>query len=295
MKNLRTFFNDRDEQAIGFLESAIKQIPGIGTLKFEPKISCEEIGENYLEMKDTNIIPSFSFLDPWGYKGLSLGLIEAFIKDWGCDCFFFFNYNRISMGLGNDKVTHHIDALFGEVRAKEVRRKLTEGRFTSEQRANIILENVIGALEDKAGNQKRYVLPFCFKNDSGSRISHYLIFVSKHFKGYDTMKTIMHRASTANTDEAYFSYCPADEVSPLLFGLFKPLESLKNRLTRTYSGQSYYLNKLYEKDSYKTPFIKKNYKDACLELEKEELVEIQRPKPTSPKNSVADNSQIRFV
>src|SRR5207248_10024637 len=41
---------------------------------------------------------TFLFVDPFGYKGLSLQLVNSVIKDWGCDCVFFFNYNRISMG-----------------------------------------------------------------------------------------------------------------------------------------------------------------------------------------------------
>ena len=60
------------------------------------------------------------FVDPWGYKGLSLRLINSVLKDWACECIFFFNYNRINMGLGNDAVKEHMDALFGEERAAEL-------------------------------------------------------------------------------------------------------------------------------------------------------------------------------
>ena len=65
-------------------------------------------------------MPTFFFVDPWGYKGLSLRLINSVLKDWGCDCVFFFNYNRINMGLGNDAVEKHMDALFGKERGELV-------------------------------------------------------------------------------------------------------------------------------------------------------------------------------
>ena len=45
------------------------------------------------------------------------------LKDWGCDCVFFFNYNRISMGLGNEVVEEHMDALFGKERAEKLRER----------------------------------------------------------------------------------------------------------------------------------------------------------------------------
>jgi three-Cys-motif partner protein len=45
------------------------------------------------------IIPTFAFIDPYGYKGLSLGLVHAVLKDWACECLFFLNYNRINAGI----------------------------------------------------------------------------------------------------------------------------------------------------------------------------------------------------
>ena len=72
-----------------------------------------------------NLVPTLLFVDPWGYKGLSLNLIDSVLKNWGCDCIFFFNYNRINMGLNNENVKEHMDALFGEQRANELRHKLS--------------------------------------------------------------------------------------------------------------------------------------------------------------------------
>jgi len=60
------------------------------------------------------MVPTFFFVDPWGYKGLSLQLVNAVLKDWGCDCLFFFNYNRTSMGLPNELVEEHMNAWSGE-------------------------------------------------------------------------------------------------------------------------------------------------------------------------------------
>ena len=78
-----------------------------------------EIVEKFKEM---SLIPAFFFVDPWGYKGLSLELINAVPKDWACECIFFFNYNRINMGLNNPMVKERIDALFGAERAHTLRR-----------------------------------------------------------------------------------------------------------------------------------------------------------------------------
>src|SRR5882724_764536 len=109
---LVTLFNDRDAANVGKLKSAIAALPGIETLKFPPEVTNEIVGEE-IEKKFAAIrlVPTFFFVDPWGYKGLSLGLIKAVLQNWGCDCIFFFNYNRVNMGLNNSAVREHMDAL----------------------------------------------------------------------------------------------------------------------------------------------------------------------------------------
>ena len=69
------------------------------------------------------LVPTLFFVDPWGYKGLSLGLIIRF-KKLGMRLYFLLNYNQINMGLNNDFVRNHMDALFGKQRADQLRQKL---------------------------------------------------------------------------------------------------------------------------------------------------------------------------
>src|ERR1700721_1053611 len=96
------------------------------------------------------MVPSLFFVDPWGYKGLSLGLINSVVKNWGCDCVFFFNYNRINMGLNNEAVEPHIDGVFGKERAKVLREKLVG--MPSERREAAIIEALTAALKELGAN-----------------------------------------------------------------------------------------------------------------------------------------------
>ena len=59
---------------------------------------------------------------------------------------------------------------------------------TPDMREAMILEEVAKEIKSLGG---KYVLPFTFKNASGKRTSHKLVFVSKNFKGYEIMKDIM--------------------------------------------------------------------------------------------------------
>lgn len=102
---LVTMFNDKDEDNTSTLKAEIEKITGIDKLKFEPDIYTSEVGEEIVNMfEGLNLVPTLFFVDPWGYKGLSLRLINSVLKDWACECIFFFNYTRINMGLSNAAV-----------------------------------------------------------------------------------------------------------------------------------------------------------------------------------------------
>lgn len=184
---LVTVFNDKDDNNAKGLQTAIESLPGIDKLKFRPEVWNKEVGTEMVKVfSSMKLVPTLFFVDPWGYKGLSLQLVNSVLKDWGCDCIFFFNYNRINMGMTNDFVREHMEALFGQERAARLREKLET--MSSADRENSIVEELCKALE---AGQGRFVLPFCFKNDNGTRTSHHLIFVSKHVLGYSIMKEIM--------------------------------------------------------------------------------------------------------
>jgi three-Cys-motif partner protein len=119
---LVTIFNDYDADNSRTLAQEIAKLPGIEALKFSPVVNNEIVGQNIIDsLTKSSLVPTLSFIDPWGYKGLSLRLINKFLRDWGCDCIFFFNYNRINMGLNNPIVEEHMNALFGVERADELR------------------------------------------------------------------------------------------------------------------------------------------------------------------------------
>ncbi|WP_315769044.1 MULTISPECIES: three-Cys-motif partner protein TcmP [unclassified Bradyrhizobium] len=286
---LVTVFNDADQNHTSVLQTEIDKLAGIETLTYKPHVSCGEIDEeasNYFG--DTNLVPSFSFVDPFGYKGLSLKIVNGVIKDWGCDCVFFFNYNRINAGISNPAVKPHMDALFGEDRAEKLRKLLPER--SPQKREELILEELAQAIKVMGG---KYVLPFRFKNGKGTRTSHSLIFVSKHFKGYEIMKDIMAKESSVmDQGVPSFTYSPADASTPLLFSLARPFESLKDDLKKAFSGKTLSMQQVYEQHSVDTPFIKRNYKDALLTLEADEKIRAEPAK--RKKGTFADHVMVAF-
>jgi len=266
---LVTLFNDRDSDNASRLQAAIDGLPGVEKLRHRPQVSNEIVGQEIAKkFEELPPIPTFFFVDPWGYKGLSLRLINSVLQNWGCDCVFFFNYNRINMGLNNAAVRDHMNALFGEARADNLRTELVG--LNSVDREALILERLSESLKDMG---TAYVLPFTFKNELGSRTSHHLVFATKHFKGYEIMKEIMAKESSEHEQGvASFEYSAASERFPILSGLAQPLNELGASLLKEFEGEKLTMRDIYLRHSVGTPFISSNYKRALAILEFEQKV-----------------------
>lgn len=293
MRNmLVSIFNDADVENVNSLQQAIDSIPGIENLKYRPQISKYEVGEDIVKtFQSMKLVPTLLFVDPWGYKGLSLQLVNSVVKDWGCDCIFFFNYNRINMGLNNDAVKEHINALFGQVRADQLRERLKT--LTPQERELTVVEYICEALKEMGG---KYVLPFRFRHEMGNRTSHHLIFVSKHPKGYGIMKEIMAKESSEQTQGVpSFEYNPATLQQPLLFELTRPLDQLESMLLDNFSGKTMTMVEIYDQHHQGKPYIKKNYKTALSNLESQGKVTVHSPEDKKRrKGTFADDLKVTF-
>lgn len=291
-----TLFNDKDIKNVESLKESIAQMPGIERLRYVPIFFNEEVGDEIATwFGQQNLVPTFFFVDPWGYKGLSHNLVSSIIKDWGCDCVFFFNYNRINMGITNFAIEQHMLSLFGDSQLSRIRSRF-EGAATPEEREDIIIQSLCHAFKD---NGRRYVLPFRFKNDEGTRTSHHLIFITKHFRGYEIMKEIMASESTDNNDGvANFEYNPRDtryKQGSLFDMLSKPLDDLRDMLLNDCAGQTIDFTSLYQMHSVDKPYIKKNYKEVLRALFDEGLITATSTKTGKPPSrGFADEMRITF-
>ena len=275
---LVSVFNDVDPEHVQNLQDAIDSSPEINRLKWKPRVINREVNKELAEIfKSMKTIPTLFFVDPFGYKGLSIQLISSFLRNWGCDCIFFFNYNRVNMGINNKAVEEHIDALFGKERANELRS--LPPSMESFHRELFIIEAISQSLKEKAG---QFVLLFRFKNERGTRSIHHLIFVSKNRIGYEIMKDIMAKEGT-NLDKGVpsFEYNPATHHQSLLFEYSRPLDNLADMLMKYFAGKTVTMQQIYDQHydrfSVGTRYIKRSYRECLMKLEAEGKIQADPP------------------
>jgi three-Cys-motif partner protein len=99
---LVTVFNDAKPKYCESLRETIANLEGKDSLKYEPTILNTEVNQDITEyFAQQALIPTLSFLDPFGYKGLTLPLIRSVLKDWGSDCILFFiGLTKKNMAMG---------------------------------------------------------------------------------------------------------------------------------------------------------------------------------------------------
>lgn len=285
-------FNDEDAERTAELEKNIDALPGIKTLKHGVAIQTGPVDDELVKyFAGINMVPAFSFIDPFGYKGVTLELLEALMKGWGSDMVLFFPFDRINAALTNPKVTKHVDGLFGKDRADRLR-ELTSGMHPEEREA-LVIEEFAEALRERGYS---YIIPYVFEYEQRERTSHYLIFVTKHRLGYKIMKNIMYKASEdRNQGIARFGYVrPQSDKTPLLSLLDRPLDDLCDGLLKRFAGRTITMKEIYEEDQDAlgiNPFIEKNYKDALNKLYAAKKISTDRP----PRGTTfADGIEVTF-
>lgn len=270
----------------------ISKLPGIESLKYKPQVICNEVGNEIKKVfEDISLVPSLVFIDPFGYAGLSLDLVGSFLKDWGCDCIFFFNYNRINAGITNNYVEHHMRAIFGNDRFEQLAAKING--LSPLEREYLIINEVGEALKEVGGE---YVIPFRFRNSSGNRTSHYIFFVSKNVLGYSIMKDIMAKESSEIVDGVgNFEYTPVtNKQLTLLYEYSRPIDDLIDQLREQFAGKTLTMEEIYYQHHIGTKFVRKNYKYALRILEEEGLIRCNPPADKRKKGTFADDVLVTF-
>lgn len=297
---MQFIFNDQDKDNIDELRRNIDMVDANSTLKPNIQFYTFTVEKGFEDrVKIPSNMPVLSFVDPFGYKGLTMSLIDLLINNAGSDCIFFFNYNRINMALNNAKFDDHLINLFGSKRTEKLKLQLVG--LSASQREMVVINALIEALME---NKSNYVLPFKFYSTEKLRTSHFIIFVTKHPMACKIMKQIMYSYSAKDTDGvATFSFEDSHNFAKGLeqLSIFnRPLQELMERLEENNQGKTIKVLDLCiaEDCDFRSHFIGANVKEALRRLEEaHKIVVISGRKivRTKGKLNMPDNAIIKFV
>ena len=293
-------FNDKDSNNTAMLQQSISQLDENAKLKGRLQFYNETVEQDfYSRLNIPANMPVLSFVDPFGYKGLTMNLINRLINNSGSDCIFFFNYNRINMALSsNTKFDEHLKSLFGDNRTAELKKQLAHQ--PPERREPIVLNALIDALRE---NKSNYVLPFKFYSTEMLRTSHFIIFVTKHPLACKIMKQIMYSNSAKDSDGvATFSFEDSRNFGAGFEQLTifdRLIQSLRDDILRKYTGRTVSVGSICNDVDcdFSSHFVSKNVKDVLKELELEGKISVttgRKQKYRNGKLNMPDGAVIQF-
>ena len=284
-------FNDKTPAYIGTLKNAVFSAlrHESAVLHLRPRFSSFEVGPDTLEwFRRLQLGSCLFFLDPWGYRGLSLDLIGGLVKGWGSDCIFLFSYAALHRHLFNEGEDELV-ADFWNVEDLDALKELMSGASPrdNEYRAVDFLSTCLRS------RGVPYVLPMRFTDEGNDRTSYHLVLASKDFKAYELMKEVMRRICTDHTETVVPFEFNVRTTGPhqLVLPAFVPEHDLSGRLFERFAGSSLPFRDVYRtfEAEHTTPFIRRDYVAALDDLRGQELLSGGR------RGGTGDNTEVRFV
>jgi three-Cys-motif partner protein len=284
-------FNDINPNYTAQCQSEIIRLPNIERMVHTPEVQTHTVEDHYAdEFAGVRDMPTLSFIDPWGYKGLTLKLVQQLITGFGSEAIFFFNYSRINAAISDNFVETHVAAIFGQARLRELRSRLLQ--LSGPQREDLIIRE-LGASFEEMGSH--YLIPFRFLRESG--YSHYICFVTKHPLGYSIMKDVMASLGIRDVDGVpKFTYVPSVPTSQkeFDFDIDRPLLSLPSALRSRFAGRTLAVEAIHEEHNVGTPFVLRNYQRVLLDLESQGVISVRSTKSRRPPGTMAKHLLVTF-
>lgn len=228
-----------------------------------------------------SVSPAFFFIDPFGFKGIPISTIKKLLSNTKTEVFITFMVRDVNRFLASPPHQNSIKELFG---LQNIEKKLIEEPYSQLKKEQAILKLYRNQLYDIAN--VKFTFPFKVNADNKLQTTYYLIHCTNHPKGCELMKAIMYNSGTRGRF-GYFG--PAEGQLSLEY--YTGVERLKEYLLTTFNKRKLNFNELIIETLMETNFIRKHYRQAIKELEKEQKIVI---KGKGERGGIKDNTMIIF-
>jgi spore photoproduct lyase len=244
---------------------------------------------DYLEKEGSILVPSFFFVDPFGFSGIPFKIIKKILSNPRTEVFFTFMIRDINRFLKIPKVEEHLDALYPTPEWQEIY-KMKDWQ----ERDKALLYLYLKSLHEEAGVKYTWTFRVCM--DEKYQTLYYLIHATNNFKGHSIMKSIMHNQSVDGSF-AYLGPKDISERSQMRLFNIHDIKQLKRYLLEKFKGKTLTYDEIQEKVCEpwyeEPPYIDKHYREALKELEDEGKITVERV--TSKKRGLKGSDRITFL
>ncbi len=261
-KKIEFLFIDVDSRRITHLNSELKKIPI--PPNFSVKTEINTFDErfrtllNELEVKGAQSVPIFAFIDPFGFKGIPLELVERLLKNQKTEAFINLSVDAINRWLEHpdEQIPQHIIDAFGTDEVFDIVKKHGKRR-----------ESLRLLYQRQLERFAKFVRYFKMEN-SDKKTIYYLFFATNHPLGHVKMKEAFWKVDTSSG----FKF--SDATNPYQSVLFEMDETdkLVEILHQHYLHQKISVEKIKSYVEDETPFLETHMRKALKLLENEQKI-----------------------
>lgn len=216
------------------------------------------------------LIPSFFFVDPFGFSGIPFSTIARILRNPKTEVFFTFMVRDIARFIELPELEETFNSLFGTGRWKDI-------LATSQKPEVALIDLYRQQIHDVA--KAKYSYPFRVCTSEKVQTLYYLLHVTNNYKGHSIMKQIMFNQSALGN----FAYLGPQDVaarSQMRFFEINSIEELKDYLLKRFVGREISYDRIQEEvcDPWysEPPYVDKHYREALRQLETEQKIKVNR-------------------
>jgi three-Cys-motif partner protein len=270
LKYVKTIFNDMHKKSIQQLSGCIDDICSKHDFAHKPEFNNIIVDASLVNKIFSAInYPTLLFLDPFGFKGLSLKAIQQGIQKFGCDCFVFFNYIGIFREFHKDTSDNQLELLFGES-FQSIKNQLKY--LNPHEKEKLIVNSFENELKKLYTNT--FVSKFRFLNKRATSSSHFLFHISKSVRGFEKFKETIKELCHDNDGFPIYEFYPKTKAFTVQHFICNQKEDLAQSLLHDFSKQRITVKNLYNQHHTKTPFVRQNYNATIQYLHKDKKIKL---------------------
>ena len=231
-------------------------------------------------LKSEGTIPTFAFIDPFGWTGLPFSIVSELLRRPSTEVFINFMFEEINRFLEHPDQVRNFDYLFGSPDWR------TCIRLSGPER-NKCLRDLYAR---KLGENAKYVRYFEMRNKSNAT-DYFLFFATNSLLGLKKMKEAMWKVDQAGA----FSFSDATNPNQMtLFASEPNYDQLRKLITDRFVGRSVSVEKIEEFVVTETAFRETHYKKQVLQKIEGAAFEVQRSKPDRRRGTFPEGTVLRF-
>lgn len=179
---------------------------------------------NSHKAKGTKLPPTFTFIDPFGWKGVKFSIVEEILSYPSCEVLLTFMYEEINRFIGEKSQTENFDDFFGTSKWRDC---LSIGEPRARNR--FLHDRYVDQLRSAA--KVNYVRSFEMRNDKDVT-DYYLFYGTNNLKGLQKMKEAMWKVDASGE----FKFSDATDPNQRVFFAEPAFEILQAQIVKRFAG-----------------------------------------------------------